>query len=768
MRKRLLRLFCLAVCICLVGSCALAELIEAAPDMQEDQDGGFVEHLDVTPNAFLVLRDTLYAQTWSELYYAVENGWQRVNIPWELGSIELVSLAEDGVYALLRQDTTYDETTGMLITPDDGLFALHYLPLGEDGKLGEPERRCKLSWDVDEESWPQLQAMVTVDGAVYILLHDDQTDWENNSLYRVDPATGAGTLVMKDYVSNMIPYKDGLLLARRFVWKEAYDERGRLIKLPDLVSIDPATGETNVLCTLPDTNCGGLTYDAATDALYYADSTFVYRYDSGFTAAEAVGYMISANMGRSDQPAVIYRDRYYTTDWRDESYIVSATIDPNLLPTRTLRLCNVWGVNDIVRQFAQEHPDVAIEYVDLSGSSAEEYRSHMQSPQAADIYSMNLPYSPYAPLLKYGLLADLSGSEPLMELVGRMYPNLTAAYLRDGKLYGLPVSIYAYTMGYYPDALEKVGLTEDDLPTTYDELLDFLAEWYYDYYDEYEEIQLFEWSPELREAFFSMVFSAQVLSCEVGGERITFRTPTILRLLNRMDSPEMKTVFDALGPQVDGEGVVIYSTFVADAVPSPTALFVSSHDPMPSTYRQWMPTKPLLLRLEEDGDPVIQTNVTLLTVNRASGNQDLAIELLVYIAERLPQDIMTAMIPDENEPIQVSDYEESLAYYRRWLEETERAAAENPEVDYTDSIQWYQDRIARLEGEERWAFSAEDIAYYRENVAPYLVVLESSIFTGEDNPANTAIQLYMEGAKSADFFLSEIDRIVNMMQEENR
>lgn len=773
MRMRLFRALCLMLALCLLCSGALAEaVVQAVPGrllLAEDEEGGMIENLNTMPDAMFVLGGTLYAQTWSTIYRAVEGGWEQFNLTTEDATgVELSAAGEDGLYLLLRSYTTYDEATGALVSPES-MFALWLLPMEEDGSIGEARLMSGISWDVDEENWPQIYNMVIADGAAYILLHDDDTEWELRDIYRVDLATGEGKLVMSDYLSGMTRYKDGLLLARRFNWDGAYDERGQLVKLPEIVSIDPASGETAVLGTMPDTSYGGLAYDAAADAIYYAGSSFVYRCNGG-AGDEPVGYLMGSNSSRSEMAAVIWNERYYSSDWRDESYVSSATLDPSLLPTRTLRLGDTWYAEDIIRQFAKENPDVAVEYVDVPASSAEEYRSHMESPQAADIYCLSLPYSPYAPLLKYGLLADLSGSDKLADTVGRMYPNMTSAYLADGKLYGLPISIYATTLGYYPDALEKVGMTEDDLPATYDELLDFVADWYYDYYDDYEEMQLFEWSPELRMSFFQMIFMAQVMSCEAKGESVTFRTPAVLRLLNRLDSQEMKTVFDALHPEQSSGivgGLVVYESFYDG---SATAVFTSSHDPLPSMYSRWMNSEPLMLRLDEDSAPAISANVTLMTVNRASKNQDLAIELLEYIAERLPQDLTTTMMPDVNEPIQVSYYEENLASYREVLDMLTKEAEEAPEEEkgfYEETIQWYQDMMVRME-EDRWAFSEEDIAYYREHIAPCLVVSASSIFNGEDNPATTAMQLYIDGARNAEFFLSEIDRIVTMMQEESR
>ena len=763
MKSHLMRLFSLLLALLLSLSCAIAE------ETGESSESDIIENLTTYPENLFAIGDTLFVYAWNELYKTVEGGWQRIDIyDRELGSFSASAATEDGIYLLAQRQETYNEATDSWELPDGSRFTMSRLPVDENGVVGELEPVCEIAWDVREDSWPQFYGMQIIDGTACILLHDDDANWELNTLYRVDLATGKGAKVTQDYVTELVAYKDGLLLSRRFNWEEAYDSKtGQLVKQPEVVSINPTTGEVTALAALNDTNCAALVYDPETDSVYFAGTSFVYRFDNTFASAQTVGYLIGSSTSRSNSAATLYRDCYYISEWQVDSRVTSATIDPALLPTRTLRLADAWMVDDILRDYAKAHPDVAIEYIDSPNRSAEDFRSHMQSPQAADIYNLSLPYSPYAPLLKYGLLADLSASETVMNTVGRMYPHMTDAFLKDGKLYGLPVYISASTMGYYPDALEKVGLTAEDLPTTYDGLMDFLTDWYYDYYDDYEEMQIFEWSQDLHAVLFNMIFTDQVLYCESRGEAVSFRTPTIQKLLTRLDSPEMKTVFDALVPKMDDSdsGFVFIDTFENNA------LFSNYADVMPVNYQMWMPAEALPLKLDENTDPVIQASMNLLTINKASSNQDLALEVLAYIAERLPQHIQTALLPDVNDPIEASYYEENLASYREAKALLEKQMAEVPEeerADYEETLAWYDERIQQLETEERWVFTADDIASYRERIAPYLVVSPSSIFTDADNPASTALQLYLDGARDADWLISEIDRVVRMMQLENQ
>ena len=97
-----------------------------------------------------------------------------------------------------------------------------------------------------------------------------------------------------------------------------------------------------------------------------------------------------------------------------------------------------------------------------------------------------------ARLIDKGYAADLSGYPELMAVAGRMDARFTESVMRDGKLYGLPVSLYTSGMGVNADTMEKLGLTQDDLPTTWLEFLDFAANFYYDYGEENADVALMD------------------------------------------------------------------------------------------------------------------------------------------------------------------------------------------------------------------------------------------------------------------------------------
>ena len=710
------------------------------------------------PEALQAYDGSLWALTYQGVHRLGDAGWQRLlETTWseeEYVSYSRLFVSAAGVH-LLGQTTSADGSETRWVI-DRAAFAA-------DGSLSAPERLCTIAWDAGAGGWLNFYGFAVEEGSALILLYDDSTGaaWGCNSLYRVSLADGSSELLLTDYLCELQPWKDGLYLASYWNQMEAYQTDP--ITPPSIVSVNASTGEIKTLAAMPSASCGGLAYDPEGDYAYVCDSSALYRYDAAFAAPERTGYLLPSDSGRMGMAAAVCGGRYYISDWQSPSELTSCLIDPAALPSRTLRLTNAWAVSDLVRQFAAEHPEIAIEYTASTPYGAEEVRQHMQSADAADIYSMSPSDSHYAPLRDKGYLADLSASEALTSLVGRMYPHMVQDVLAEGKLYGLPVSLSASTPGYYAAALEKVGLTQADLPTSLEGMLDFIVRWHEEFYPDWEDMQLFEYAYDLRQQLFYQIFTMHLTA---SGDMLTLDTPEIRRLLTRLE--EISPILDEIAPPPEqtSSGVVVsyIGSYSADS-----ALFTDYADPLPTAYSSWDgAAKPWPLALTEGGDPVISATMTLLCLNPYSDNADVALQLLEYIAQRLPQAFLTAVLPDQSEPIELSYYQEnidsitqSLENYRAQLE----SAEESHRRQLEEVIDMLEAELVAVEA-DRWAFSAEDIAAYRE-IAPYIAVPSASIFTGESNEAATLLQRYLDRQISAEQFIREFDRVIRMMQLED-
>lgn len=752
------KLLCLLLCLCLALPCALAE---------EGASGVLAELPEGNYNLLGVAGDALYVASWNNTYRAVDGGWVSVELPMQES---VLFFQEDGLYAMVQDRGVWNEDMQDYIPPEEGVYSLRRAAVKEDGGFDEPETLCPIDWGFRDDDSPEIRGLAVADDTAYLLAHTWESD--DSQLWRIDLATGKGTLVTSDYLYGLLPCGNGLFLSQYENESEAGPEDGT-ISSPQIVTVHPETGEVTVLGSMVNDQCGCLVYDAASGAAYYCDLSYVYRFDPASGASERVGRMTSQSY-RGSCAAAVWHDRYYLAD-NQRQFVDEATLDPALLPSRTLRLSS-FDLDEQNRGFLKEYPDVAIEESSRNVSSAQELTQHMASDDAADIYFLNLNRGAFKTLRDKGWVADLSSSQKLMDTIAAMDAHLVRPLTADGKLYGVPIDVSALTTGYYPQALETFGLTADELPRTYEDLLESIVTWQDNYADEYPDAIFFSMMDNLFETLFRQIFEAQVTLCEARGERMTFNTPTIQKLLKRLESDEVKRAIEDVCPIV--EGGLSWGSDEADHT-----LFTTGYYPLPVTEKYDEGEQPLLMRLDSETEPVIPLYMTVMVVNPKSEHLDTAMAYLEYVADHLPQTVRIALMPDVNEPIESYFYQGAVSSTSERIDQLEtrlealRAAGK--ELDDDPESPYYNMTMADLESDlsysqgelewveqNRWAFSPEEVAYYHEYVEPYLVTITDALFQGENNQASTIMQQFIDGSMDAEHFIREFDRIVDMMQME--
>ena len=743
MKQRIYRLISLMLILCLLLPSALAETAS------EDGIITDLESLEKSLRSVFSLNDQLYVMTTQGGFYRqVDGGWVAAGAFDRTEDIYRAVESDGKLWFLLRREAL-GNTPAALLLVEGGVDA--------QGHVTVSDASVTIGLEYEEDDYIYVNGFAVQDGTAYFLTNPPG-DWENQVLYRVDMITGECKDVLKAPLQQLASYKDGLLLATRFNWQDEDDNGDTL--MPQVVSINPANGELTRLGLTSDYNDGGLAYDPETDAVYFSDNSHVYRV-AGDTP-EIVGYLLPSNMGRQGSSATVYHGRYYVEDYRSA---LSAPVDPSLAPAHILRVSNrAWNLDDVIREYAKQHPEIAIEYIEDYWYGLDEFTSMMQGDRAPDVFIEGIT-NDFVTLREKKYLVDVSSSQLLMDTVSRMYPHLTKEFLTDGKLYGLPVTLEIYdASGYYKGAFEKAGLSTENIPTTFDELFDFIVTWHDEYYEDNEGMELFEYCFDVRSALFRMIYDAQILAAARSDEALTFNTPTIRHLLTRLD--ELQPIFDVVAPKSDDYEDYEYITN--------NALFsLDQCQPLPRSYPMAdYDSYPMPLALDENTPASIRPYMEVMCVNPYSKNVDAAIDLMEYIAQNFSITYLTAVMPDMNDPIEYPGYESSLTYWQDELALIEKQIAEASEdqlSDLQENLENTKQRIERIETMGRIGMSAEEIQWYREHIAPALV-LPTSKYTssGASDQMYSARNRYIDGQMSVDEFIQEIDRIVWMVQMENQ
>lgn len=563
---------------------------------------------------------------------------------------------------------------------------------------------------------------------------------------------------------SLTPVGDGTLMALVYDMSALYSAttQADLTKMAQYGIFDPEKDALGTLTDIPtDNDMGGYSTSGicvGNGTLYYLDGSRIAGIDlaSGEKRLSAyTGGGVIANGGQT-----FYADGYYVM-LNNYSGMQVFKLDPEGIENGALTIFGEFG-SDTHTKFVRNHPEIA---VDVSGDYTSDIETLTQSmvsdTGAYDVLLMSLSYMPVERLIEKGYCADLSQSPEIMERVSAMYPEVVEPLMADGKLYGVPVGMSGTCYGVNMELWESLGLTEDDLPTSLPELYDFAANWVWDYGEDHPEISLFDLGSYSNQILYSLLLNDYIAYMQKQGGELAFDTPAFRRLMEGFSA-------------IDFEEILSVQDQDEDTYWTPDALFSTGMSVGYLAYRDER-FQPLYLAVEEGGEPFIGMNLSVLTVNPRTKRMD---EALLYVSEYLDNLDKTSayitLFPDHNDPVENDYYQTNLESMQESLakmqESLENASEEN-RAEIEQQIQWQEESIADWEN-YRYSVTEEQIADYRENVAPLVYVIRQNVFLNADTSAtseiNKLLMQYMEGAVNLDSLVRELDQRVRLMQLEDQ
>lgn len=199
----------------------------------------------------------------------------------------------------------------------------------------------------------------------------------------------------------------------------------------------------------------------------------------------------------------------------------------------------------VITAFSEAFPNVKL---NLSAKNSFQstralLRALEQRKLTSDVFTVATEYHNLADILSSGYCLDLTDNPDVVALLSEMHPAIAAAAQIDGHIYGVPVGISTLrNLIYDQDALALVGYTNEDVPTSFTGLLDFLDGWI-------ERIRVNPvdnvcvtnaFSEEaINESSYTLwlmdiLLRSYVYQCEVTGAVLSFDDPTLLALFERV------------------------------------------------------------------------------------------------------------------------------------------------------------------------------------------------------------------------------------------
>ncbi|MCI5956211.1 MAG: hypothetical protein MRZ54_04440 [Clostridiales bacterium] len=769
MKSSFLRVACLALALCLLMPTALAEGTNANFYAATD-------YADVNGSSLAgtgVAGDTLYLLTTANRPGESEESLERWKPGMEAPEVVLTGLKS---YSL-EEETTDATVVNRLFSDGESLYGLDY-GYHEDKRAAVTRLvdgqgivgvtpLCTVdvaALNLSESGYEEMATLINVfavDGVLTMLGVFYTANGSEYVFTQYDLSTGETLRQSKEKtVFSLCPYKDGAMLA--LVRPESKpDEPTAPV---EIARYDPVAGTLETLVKTDKIEMCGIGYNAESDTAYYVSGATVYALPGVTGEARVSAYLpISAWM---EQP-IAYLDGGMIVHESWQGAYVRALDAPGI-GEGALVIYGEGGSNKHAA-VVDAHPELPITMSDSYYGTMEQLTAAMVGGEdTVDVLRLAVETAPVERLIQKGYAADLSGYPELMAVVRRMDAPFSEVLCRDGKLYGVPVNVSGGLISVNKEVMEALELTQDDLPSTYMELLDFAANFYYDYGEEHQDIALFD-NPRMRDELFEKIMAQYIALQMRAGEAVQFDTPLMRKLLVALDAIDFTELdpYATLGDEAWDNGEM-------DEFYEKRGLFSMYTSVSPRSFG-FENLLPLVLPLDEGMEPIVPMNMDILIVNPRSAHMDqAAVYLAEYVKHYDAADENLMLFPDENDPVPNPYYEMSKLSWEeniRELDERLEKADESEKAALREERKTMEEYLADVE-KHRISVTAEMLAAYRERVAPYVYVARQTPLTdwGSETGGElrTQINQYNSGAIDVETFIREVDKRVRMMMLEDQ
>lgn len=763
-------LMCTALCLCLLFSAALAEAVDINLHVMTD----YTDADAWTVRSGQVVGANLYLLV-SNLYSGSNDGQVRLE-RWSAGMNEPETVLE-GLRSYRNESTDattpvvtrlladgeclygFDESSRQVMRLVDGAGSAAVQPLCTLEAVEQKPSEDGIYYD------SYVNSMFMQDGEV-VRLAENYGQGESSLLverYALD----TGKLIAQQGVDSTLralcAYKDGKYLA---LVQPVPGPEDMEAPMTQMAVYDPATGGTTPVATLNGSYLNNLTYDRESDTAYYCGDATIYAVPLATGESRVSAYLPVNAWSGSDTTFAALSGGMIVYANGDGTYV--RRLDAPELAAGALTVANEGGTTKHMAVVA-EHPELNVTLASEYPQTMEELTTAMVSGTGSmDVLCLTTSYNPVERLIDKGYAADMSGYPELMAVVGRMDPRFTQSVMRDGKLYALPVALSTNTLGVNADVMEKLGLTESDLPTTWLEFLDFAANYYYDYGEENADVVLMDLN--MRRSLFQMIRDQYVAAQLRDTGSVSFDTPLFRKLMQALEAID----FTELDPY-EVKGDKVWEGNDANEFYEKQQLFTRYSEASPRSMGQsgyGRSNQPLVLRLDGETEPVLPVSMTVMIVNPRSTRMDQAAAYLTAYAGHYDAETENIMFfPDQNDPVPNSYYEVQKQSYEESLRDVDsriEKADESEKASLRETREQIQGYLDELEN-QRMSVTEEMIQAYREQVAPYLYVTPQTPLTNPEssNELETLTSQYLDHAIDLDTYIREMDQRVRMMMLED-
>lgn len=419
-------------------------------------------------------------------------------------------------------------------------------------------------------------------------------------------------------------------------------------------------------------------------------------------------------------------------------------------------------------EFQAAHPELRLEvdetqYDDWGRMSASLITGQVMS----DVFPLSTFSDDCAQVFAKGYCLDLSGNKELMQLVSRMHPSIQAQVIKECRLYALPISLmFSYSV-VDPRAFAEAGLTTADIPRSFPALLDFLDAWCLRQEGSAPlPIRVkSNWVPELYGPgsytawLTELLIHHQILQQEHAGQPLRFHTPELLALLTRIQQvgARIYRMEPPPGNQATGEGLGLMNEASGGSS--------GGRWPRQTEYLMFLP-------LNDSQPRLLAAVLNMQVVNARTSFPDLGAELLASLG-RHPREHQSVFLYRDAAPLLDPNHGQNMGTIQNNITKTQEALnnsslSMSDRQDLENQLRKYQLMLEEYQADERkYLMTAAQLQKYAALAADFVFVKPGYFTFGKDYYfLSQSIDRFAAGQLSAEGLLSELDRVVVMMEQE--
>lgn len=669
---------------------------------------------------------------------------------WQAGAEKMtvdLDLSEIADYAYMKEEPE-DEAEAMLwarairylFEDEENVYGVHpytgqVFRIDDQGMTAIAAMPQEILYSENMMSYREIQQIVYAGNTLFVLLGtDDYEDYSKTELFAFDLQTSNMEPVELDGVLSIFTGPAGKLLA---LCEESANQ---------VIQYDVESGEsaTTSIALEDGEQLSGLVWDEAGHRYARLVQGIVKTIDEAGNTLDTAYLPVMG--GTSSDQAVCSSTGKYAYGNGKYIFIRDITGDDPASQVVLHVIGNL--VPDKLVQFSIEHPDMAI--VETSGCVTAQSAA-LSGDSNVDLFVLSAP-GDFTAIKEKGYITSLN-DDKLHAWAKTLYAEVQDVVFDDEDLVAVPISIRVDSWTADETMWNELKLGE--FPTTYAELFQKIALWLDSYADDYPDYTLSDIQQNGLEMLVSAVVKEYIFQNEQDDAQLTFDTDAFRSLM-----ADIIQNAELLSEDHDQWGIPILSSYSQ-------GFGISYND----SHRISMLLPPTL---DEESDQRLSADIEVLAIHAASQKKEAAETFVSWYAENLSTTMRYEMSPEENEPVENSNYPIRLQELNAEL------AALIQQMDSTDDAEKQgelEKAIIRKENQieiladSQWLISKESIDCYRSVAENMRIAYESAFFGGSGGfeAINDVVARYCANGleeSQINAMIMELDRVTYMVSME--